>query len=801
MRGNGHDNPWKGLNFYAEGDIIYGRDAEIGSLSHFIFNNAQTVIYGRSGIGKSSILRAGIFPRARKQGKIPVLVRLKHDGGEPYVLQIRKAIEASGIILTERRCAVAGKESLWEFMRRHDFADANSKEPVTPLIVFDQFEEIFTLQTDGKTRRAFFNELADLFNDVKPYYIVEHEEKERAAAASKSVKNISAGGLRNINLNISFPNAGNDNQGNRDYKKSPDYHIVFSLREDFLSSLENYAFNIPAMKNNRFALLPINEEQAAEIITKPVPGLIDNDVAKLIIQKITGKVDFELDGTPQIEVDSAILSLYLSRLFDKMKAEEKVNINSELVETYSSNIIEDYYSDAIKGLPVRSVEWLEDTLINSEGRRDNREKATVLEQSGLAESQLDSLINNTKLLRQFSYGGYLRIEFIHDVIAPVVVRHKQQRLALRNQKKMRRRNLMLTICIALLAIMLAVLGFSFFTTRGNGYDYNLKVEADSTINAGEDWSVKVLMIDRKDTILNKTVDKLNANVNLHLDKPLSDELKIDVELKTGSDRFKIDNINKNLKVGNDISIMLTQRYKRKVIEGVVKSDVGSKTAVGNALIIIDDQVTKTDHRGHFKLNIDERYTENLIRIIKKGYNFYEGEIDPSGVYRLNFADDFNFYDNAAAVEKKVLNSPNRITLVGKFTDDSGASGMTHTELAVIEGEIIGFCYYDTTRKNARNRFDSYFLISGTLDERNGTFWIKLVDSVNNEEMYSGTVKDGVWRGEDYDKDVPISHFELTETSSPANRRPLSTRGMKPRTSEPGTRRALPSDIVDEVNKH
>lgn len=258
MKGNGHDNPWKGLNFYVEGDIIYGRDAEIGSLSHFIFNNVQTVIYGRSGIGKSSIVRAGIFPRARRLGKTPVLVRLKHDDGEPYVEQIRKAIIASGIILTERCAAVSERESLWEFIHRHDFEDSKSGQPVTPLLVFDQFEEIFTLQTDEKTRRAFFNELADLFNDVKPYYIVEHEEKERSSATSESVKNISAGGFKNININISLPKVENNNQGKRDYKKSPDYHIVFSLREDFLSSLENYAFNIPAMKNNRFALLPIN---------------------------------------------------------------------------------------------------------------------------------------------------------------------------------------------------------------------------------------------------------------------------------------------------------------------------------------------------------------------------------------------------------------------------------------------------------------------------------------------------------------------------------------------------------------
>lgn len=71
------------------------------------------------------------------------------------------------------------------------------------------------------------------------------------------------------------------------------------------------------------------------------------------------------------------------------------------------------------------------------------------------------------------------------------------------------------------------------------------------------------MIDGKDTILNKTVDKLNANVNLHLEKPLSDELIIDVDLKTGSDRFKVDNINKDLGNGNDISILLTNVIREK----------------------------------------------------------------------------------------------------------------------------------------------------------------------------------------------------------------------------------------------
>ena len=53
MADNTHhsNNPWKGLNFYVEGEVLYGRDREIESLSQYIINNTQTVLYGKSGIG------------------------------------------------------------------------------------------------------------------------------------------------------------------------------------------------------------------------------------------------------------------------------------------------------------------------------------------------------------------------------------------------------------------------------------------------------------------------------------------------------------------------------------------------------------------------------------------------------------------------------------------------------------------------------------------------------------------------------------------------------------------------------
>ena len=60
-----------------------------------------TILFGQSGLGKTSILRAGIVPRLRPEGYCPVYVRLDYspDAPEPSE-QIKQAIfratEASG---------------------------------------------------------------------------------------------------------------------------------------------------------------------------------------------------------------------------------------------------------------------------------------------------------------------------------------------------------------------------------------------------------------------------------------------------------------------------------------------------------------------------------------------------------------------------------------------------------------------------------------------------------------------------------------------------------------------------------
>ena len=268
-------------------------------------------------------------------------------------------------------------ESLWEFIHRHEFYNEDGESRV-PLLVFDQFEEIFTLQKNENTKREFFRQLGNLLNDVKPDYVTEYEKKIRQMQSeNQELKVVSSGALKGLSLRLNIRKTDANEQNTARYLVHPDYHIVFAMREDFLSSLELYVSSIPVMRDNRFGLLSINEEQAAEIILRPVSGLISKTVAKLVIEKVTGRTDFELDGKPEIEVDAAVLSLFLSKLYAK-KPETDSQITIELVNTYSGHIIRDFYLESITSneedqelLSKDTILILENQLLTREGRRNN----------------------------------------------------------------------------------------------------------------------------------------------------------------------------------------------------------------------------------------------------------------------------------------------------------------------------------------------------------------------------------------------------------------------------------------------
>ena len=69
------ENPWPGLREFDESgkDFFNGRDQEIFDLLRLVNHSNLTVLFGASGLGKTSLLLAGLVPRLRQQNKLPIL--------------------------------------------------------------------------------------------------------------------------------------------------------------------------------------------------------------------------------------------------------------------------------------------------------------------------------------------------------------------------------------------------------------------------------------------------------------------------------------------------------------------------------------------------------------------------------------------------------------------------------------------------------------------------------------------------------------------------------------------------------
>lgn len=469
-------NPWLGLKSYNEGQKIYGRDKEIIELSQKILYNTQTVIYGKSGIGKSSILNAGVFPILRRNNYFPVYVRLVHDGKVSYCSQIMAAVMNSlkklrvedlsapeGFIYKE----VEGfayevvvryddkiPEGLWEFFHRHEFGyKLNEDEDVrhiAPVLVFDQFEEIFTLQKDSQKVVEFFDELASLLNNICPEYLLQDtvEVSDRQEGTTPKGSLIKKGLVRKATR--------------LDYIDETNMRMVISLREDYLSYLERNIMHIPSLKHNRYCLRPLSDDQAADIIMKPVPGLIDVDVAKAIICKVTGAKpgDFVVgDDRPQIEVDSAMLSLFLTELYEK-KPLGQTRLTEDVVKSHGENIISGFYTRVTSNIPEKVVHFLEDNLLTDDGRRDN---IPFSKAKDVITSEILKYLKEERFIHVFPWNKELRVEYMHDILCKTIAKNRDERLErIKMEKKeqeiksMRRKNRITIFSIVLLVLVIAI---------------------------------------------------------------------------------------------------------------------------------------------------------------------------------------------------------------------------------------------------------------------------------------------------------------------------------------------------------
>ena len=423
-------NPWLGLASYdeqavAQGYKFCGRERAINELYSIVDNNLLTTLYGKSGIGKSSLLQAGVFPHLRTDNYLPVMIRLGAGIAGDYSYTtivmdaVRKAVAEAGgrCVATQEGEAACEEERLWHFFHSTEFQSAGG-DTLFPVIVLDQFEELY------------YRDKQQLSTLLKALYLLVDDS----------------------------PLSGSDED------EVPNYRIVLSIREDDLFHLEDSIdkLRLTEMKYNRYRLRELTDDEARDVVLLPGAHLFSPSEADAIADRIIQEAKAGSE-----EISTAVLSLLCSRIYyacptlTDSSASMGITLQriAEFFKQAEGNFLKSFYDDIIKELK-SPAKWyyIEDALVTDEGRRNS-----------VLKSEFDKMVPNSdflfrgekSMLRCITTAGTdePRVEIIHDMLARQMMSSRNER-KLQEQAKALRKQRITAIAIILLAI---VLGAVFYT--------------------------------------------------------------------------------------------------------------------------------------------------------------------------------------------------------------------------------------------------------------------------------------------------------------------------------------------------
>jgi hypothetical protein len=370
--------------------------------------NRLVVFYGRSGLGKTSLLKAGVAPLLRDEGFFPIWVRLNVPGQDPIETTfdaVQRSAAQHGM-----QCVPGLTNSLWHYFKTLQLWRGDTL--LTPVLIFDQFEEVFTLQP-AEQRDVLIAALAFLVRGVQP-----------------PPSAVSGAGTRS-------PDADSVELS----EKPPTVAVVIAIREDFLGSLEELSDRIPQVMDQRFRLRPLNRAAAREAIESPA-GVQSVDLAtrafrfepaatESILDFLSRRSDSEgAAGDQQIEPFQ--LQLVCQWIEEEIVAKAQAGAQQMLTITAADvggeknmqNIMQTFYARQLQRLPGpvrRAVRRLcEERLISPQRRRLSLNEEEIMRDERIDAPTLARLVDG-RLLRADRRAGNTYYELSHDtLIGPIL---------------------------------------------------------------------------------------------------------------------------------------------------------------------------------------------------------------------------------------------------------------------------------------------------------------------------------------------------------------------------------------------
>ena len=392
--------PYIGPRPFEQSDraIFFGRTQEANELVSLITAHPVVLLYAQSGGGKTSIVKAGLIPLLVDEEKFHVLppmrVRENVAGCKPegvkniYMFNALSSISPPG--------AVNGfaKLSLADYLASSKTMTENGDADCPTVVIFDQFEEIFTLYPEHwEERECFFKQVRDAL------------------------------------------------------RKDPLLRVVFSMREDFIAELDPYTSLLPEKLRTRFRMEALREKTALGAVTEPLKRVQSNGhrqfapgVAETLVHNLLDIKVRTPEGIKKVSgefVEALQLQVVCRALWDNLSPTDEL-ITAEHLEAYGDvdKALMHFYENAIEKTATKTGikqgklrTWIERTLITPNGTRGTVFRGDK-ETAGIPNAVADEL-ENQRIMRMELRGGAQWYELTHDRFVETVQASNQKWLLAR----------------------------------------------------------------------------------------------------------------------------------------------------------------------------------------------------------------------------------------------------------------------------------------------------------------------------------------------------------------------------------
>ena len=423
-------SPYKGLAPFDDSELdallFFGREREIEVIVANLMASRLTVLYGPSGVGKTSLLQAGVAHRLRREQHAIVVVFSAWTGDA--VANLLDAVEAAvgdGAGALRRGMPLADALAAWT--RRLD---------AELYLVLDQFEEYFLYHENERGPGTLAEELPEA--------------------------------LRRAGLRVNF---------------------LIGIREDSLASLDAFKARIPNLFGNSLRLDRLERRAARAAILGPLERYnelvaagdgveAESELVEAVLDEVAaGRVDLGLSGRGAVgeedsdRIEAPYLQLVLERLWEVETSRNSHRLRLETLRELggAAHIVEDHLERAMAELSPDEKDAaaaMYNHLVTPSGTKIAHRAGDLAGYASIDEAETQHVLQRLveeRIVRAAEDGAEgPRYEIFHDVLADAVLawrtEHEAERkLEAERATAARRHRRLLEFAIGAL-VLIAILG-------------------------------------------------------------------------------------------------------------------------------------------------------------------------------------------------------------------------------------------------------------------------------------------------------------------------------------------------------